>query len=287
MNEVLILGCGYLGRVLARQWLSEGRTVWATTRCSERATEFRALGWQPVRCDVLNPPSLHSLPDVAVVVHCVGLDRSVGRSRREVYVEGLGHVLDELTRPGRPPPPRLIYASSTGVYGQRDGSWVDEEAPTEPEDESGRIVLAAERLLHERLPEALVLRFAGLYGPGRLLRSANLVAGEPLTSAPDGWLNLIHVADGAATVRAAAERGRPARIFNICDDHPVRRRDFYTRLAEVIGAPPPRFVPPLSGAPSAQHDRADRRVVNRRLHEELGVVLQFPGYKEGLLACRG
>jgi nucleoside-diphosphate-sugar epimerase len=279
MNDVLILGCGFLGRVLATQWTQEGRTVWATTRSPERAAEIRSGGCSPVVCDVLDPSSLRGLPEVPLAVHCVGFDRTTSRSMREVYVEGLGHFIDEWTRPGRNNP-RFIHVSSTSVYGQGDGCWVDEEAPTEPEDESGRVVLEAERLLRARLPEALILRFAGLYGPGRLLRKASLLANEPLTGNPDRWLNLIHVVDGATAIRAAAQRGRPGQVINICDDHPVRRRDFFSRLAEILGALPPRFAP----GSSARIDRADRRVLNRRMHQELGVVLRYPSYQEGLSA---
>jgi nucleoside-diphosphate-sugar epimerase len=276
MNDVLILGCGFMGRVLATQWQQEGRTIWATTRSPERAAGFRSQGWSPVVCDVLDRVSLRGLPEVPLAVHCVGFDRNSGHSLREVYVQGLTHVIDEWTRPGRNNP-RFIHVSSTSVYGQRDGSWVDEEAPTEPEDESGRVVLEAERLLRARLPEALILRFAGLYGPSRLLRSASLLANEPLTGDPDRWLNLIHVVDGATAIRAAAQRGRPGQVINICDDHPVRRRDFFSHLAEILGAPPPTFVP----GSSALVDRANRRVLNRRMHQELGVELHYPSYLTG------
>src|SRR5438552_2269194 len=113
---------------------------------------------------------------------------TVGRAMREVHVDGLRHVLDTLPVPGR-----FVYVSSTGVYGQTDGSWVDESSPTEPAEEAGRVVLEAERLLRERLPAAVVLRFAGIYGPDRLLRGQAVRNGEPLVGDPEKWLNLIHV----------------------------------------------------------------------------------------------
>lgn len=279
MSEVLILGCGYLGRVLAAQWAAEDTTVWATTRSPQRAEEWRSHGWRPVLCDVLDPDSLRALPNVPVIVYCVGMDRSTGASQRQVYVEGLGHVVNELIRPERPKSPRFIYISSTSVYEQRDGSLINEYSLTEPADESGQMILTAERLLNRHFWEALVLRCAGLYGPGRLIGSARLRAGEALTSNPEGWLNLIHVADAATVVRAAAERGRPGRIYNVCDGEPVRRHEFYSFLAEAIGAPPPRF------ASSAEIiDGPDRRIANDRIREELHVFLQYPNYRDGILA---
>jgi nucleoside-diphosphate-sugar epimerase len=268
----LIVGCGYLGRRVAQRWRTEGHRVFATTRRPERAAELRAAGIEPVVCDVLAPDSLRALPDVETVAYCVGLDRSAGVPMRTVYVGGLTNVLAERAWP------RLVYVSSTGVYGQDDGSEVDETAATEPAEESGRVVLEAERLLCQRLPGAVVLRFAGIYGPGRLIRSEALRRGEPILGEPERWLNLIHVEDGAAAVVAAAERGRAGAVYNVSDDRPVRRRDFYALLARLLGAPPPRFVaPPLP-------EGAGRRVVNRRLREELGVALHCPSYEGGLPA---
>src|SRR5437763_7550859 len=276
MTDALILGCGYLGRVLAGQWLAEGRRVAATTRSPQRAGEWLRPGLEPVVCDVLDPESLRALPEAGVVAYCVGFDRAAGRPTREVYVDGLANVTAELTRPGRRQP-RFVYVSSSGVYGQADGTEVDEDSPTEPREESSRVALAAEVTLRRRLPSAVVLRFAGLYGPGRLIRAQALRSGEPLAGDPDGWLNLIHVADGAAAVRAAAERGRPGAVYNVCDDRPVRRRDFYARLAELLGAPPPAFVP-------APHEGANRRVSNRKMRQELGLAFRYPSYEEGLTA---
>jgi nucleoside-diphosphate-sugar epimerase len=187
-------------------------------------------------------------------------------------VDGLANVLA-----GLPPPGRLVYVSSTGVYGQA-GDEVDESAPTEPADEAGRVVLEAERLLRRAGSALIILRFAGLYGPGRLIGAQRLRIGEPVPGDPDGWLNLIHVDDGARAVRAAAERGEPGTVYNVSDGHPVRRRDFYAHLAGLLGAPAPRFEP----EPGAR--AGNRRVSSRRLREELGVVPAYPSYVEGLAA---
>ncbi len=278
MDDVLIVGCGYLGRRLAERWRAQGRRVLATTRNPARADEFRAADIEPIVCDVTEPAGLAALPAVETVAHCVGLDRSSGRSMREVYVDGLRNLLDRL-----PAPHRLLYVSSTSVYGQGGGEEVDESAPTEPVEESGRTVLEAEGVLRTACPRAVVLRFAGIYGPGRLLRERAVRAGEPLVANEERWLNLIHVDDGASAVLAAEQRGLPGAVYNVSDGRPVRRRDFYARLAQLLGAPPPRFVTPEPGA-EPPHELADRRVVSRRLREELGVVLQFAGYEEGLRA---
>ena len=276
--DKLIVGCGYLGRRVAALWRAQGHPVLATTR--GRAEELRALGVEPVVCDLVAGTGLDALPAAATVVYSVGFDRS-GVSMRDVYVRGLANVLDRL-----PPPARFVYVSSTGVYGQTGGEEVDESAPTEPAEESGRVVLEAERLLRERLPGAVVLRFAGIYGPGRVIRRQAIAAGEPIVGDPEKWLNLIHVEDGAAAVLAAEEGAAPGAVYNVCDDRPARRRDFYEELARLLGAPAPRFVPPAPGAPPPPHERANRRILNRRLRA-LGWGPRYPSFREGLPASLG
>ncbi len=278
MADKLVLGCGFLGRRVAALWHQEGHRVWATTRNPQRAEEWRSLGWHPVLCDVLDPASLGRLPIVSTVVYCVGLDRQAGQSMRSVYVDGLAHVLDTwLKRPENERPGRLIHVSSTSVYGQRDGEEVEESSPTEPSEESGQVVLQAERLLLERWPTAIVLRFAGIYGPGRLIGAKGLQAGEAIVGDPQGWLNLIHVEDGARAV-LAAEQGRPGEVYLIADDRPVRRQEFYSRLAQMLGTEPPRWESP-SGL-----RRANRRVSNRKARQELNWAPSYPSFEEGLLA---
>jgi nucleoside-diphosphate-sugar epimerase len=282
MMDKLIVGCGYLGRRVAALWQQQGHRVFATTRSFARAEEFRTLGLEPLVCDVLDPDSLRALPAVATVLYCVGLDRSTGQSMREVYVNGLANVLAAL-----PPPGRFIHVSSTSVYGQDKGEEVDEDAATEPAEESGKIVLEAEQLLRRHMPGVTILRFAGIYGPGRLLRRQAIETGELIVANAEKWLNLIHVEDGAAAVLAAEERGQRGAVYNICDDRPVRRRDFFTLLAHLLKAPEPRFVEPVPGAPLPPHERANRRLVNRRMHEVLQVRLRYPSYEEGLRASVG
>jgi nucleoside-diphosphate-sugar epimerase len=271
----LVIGCGYLGHRVAQSWLVEGRTVAALTR--GRADMLAAEGIAPIRGDVLDPASLVQLPRAKIVLYAVGMDRSAGRSMREVYVEGLRNVLNTLAV--HSPQAKFIYVSSTGVYGQTDGAEVSEESVTEPIEESGRVVLEAERTLRELRPSAIILRFAGIYGPQRLLRKQPLLNGEPFVGDAGKWLNLIHVADGVRAVRAAADCGAPGRTYLIADGTPVTRRYYYTRLAELLGAPPARFeeVSPPKVEPN-------RRISNRRVAEELGFVPKYPTYREGLAA---
>jgi nucleoside-diphosphate-sugar epimerase len=270
----LILGCGYLGRRVAARWLAAGRPVAALTR--RNADALRSLGVEPVVGDVLDPATLRELPPASTVLYAVGMDRSQGRPMRDVFVGGLGHVLDTL-----PACERFVYVSSTGVYAQADGTWVDEASETSPLEESGRVVLEAEQLLRARRPDAIVLRFAGMYGPGRLLRKQAVLAGEPLVGDAGKWLNLVHVDDGADAVLAAEAHGTPGETYNVADDEPVTRRDFYTLLAELLGDPPARFEP----GPAPARPEANRRVSNRKARERLNWAPRFPSYRAGLPAA--
>ena len=273
----LIVGCGYVGARLAERWSAAGDQVFALTRKPERAADFARAGWQPVIGDIADLQNA-VLPKVDVVVFAVGFDRGSGRSMREIYVAGLARVLEKLPTCGR-----FIYVSSTSVYGQTDGSEVDEAAETAPQEASGQVVLEAEQVLRERCPDAIVLRFAGIYGPGRLLREKALREGHPIVAAPDRWLNLIHVDDGVRAILAAETRGEPGRIYNVADDSPVPRVDFFERLAELLNAPRPRFERPKDDE-LPPHEQANRRVSNRRMRTELGGQLIYPSFREGLPA---
>lgn len=268
----LILGCGYLGSRVARAWLAAGRRVAALTR--GRGEEFARLGIEPIIGDVLVPDTLKPLPEASSVFYAVGFDRSSGRSMRDIYVEGLANAVRAIRCSGP-----FLFVSSTSVYGQTDGSWVNEDSPSEPLEASGKIVLEAERTLRELRPDAIILRFAGIYGPDRILRRQALLNGEPLVGDAEKWLNLIHVEDGVAAVLAAETKGRAGETYLIADDEPVRRRDFYTRTAELLGAPSAAFQ-----TAATKNVETNRRVSNAKAKRELGFVPRHPSYREGLAA---
>ncbi len=282
MKTRLIIGCGYLGLRVADGWHAQGDRVFAVTRSAQRADAFRQRGLLPVLADVTRPETLAALPAAETVLYSVGYDRAAGQSMHEVYVAGLLSVLDSFPASVG----RVIYISSTGVYGQTGGDWVDEDSPCEPTRESGRICLEAEQTLraHALGSRAVILRLAGIYGPGRLPNRAALQAGESIAGTPDGYLNLIHVDDAASVVLAVAEHPRPSRLYVVSDGHPALRRDYYAEAARLLGAPPPQFVAPPADSPKAARAEGSRRVSNARMLAELGVRLEYPTFREGLAA---
>ncbi len=269
----LIIGCGYLGRRVARRWLRDSQLVAALTR--RNAEVLAAMGITPLTGDIFDPQSLRRLPAADVLLYAVGLDRSAGRSMREVYVDGLANVMEHLS-----PPRKVIYISSSSVYGQQDGGWVDETSPTRPQEEAGQIVLEAEQLMRERWPQAVILRLAGLYGPDRLLRRRRqLAAREPIAGDPQRWLNLVHVEDAATAVVEAARRAVPGTLYNIVDDRPLTRREYYELLARLLELPPPCF------AEQAEPRANNRRIRNTLAKKELQWQLTYPDVSTGLPAA--
>ena len=279
----LIIGGGYLGLRVARRWQALGEKVYVTTRSPERAAALAAEGFIPLLADVTEPASLAGLPAAETALFAVGFDRQAGRSIEEVYVGGFENVLDALPEETG----RVIYISTTGVYGDAAGDWVDEETPCDPQRPGGTASLAAEETLwrHPLAASGMILRLAGIYGPGRIPNQAPLVAGEPIAVPTEGYLNLIHVEDAASAVLAAASADVPLpRQYLISDGHPVRREEYYAELARLLGAPPPRFIAPPSGDVRAARAAADKRISNARMLAELHVLLAHPSYREGLQA---
>lgn len=279
--DLLILGCGYLGRRVAERATRAGRTVAAVTRSREKAVELAKAGITPIEGDLFGELQL---PQAVAVVHAVSMNRGQGMSIEAFVGEGLRRTLAAL------PPPQgkrsFVYISSTSVYGQSDGGWVDESSETKPTSPGGLALLKAEEVLLRQAQadpafRPIVLRFAGIYGPGRLLRAEAIRAGQPLPTDPDAWLNLIHVEDGAAIVHRLLGEPAATGVFNVVDLEPVRRGDFYRLLAKLLGAPEPTFAPPDHGFGTG-HDAANRRVSGEKLRQCFGTDLRYPNWRSGL-----
>ena len=282
----LIVGGGYLGLRVARRWRDRGERVAVVTRSPSRAEKLAAEGFAPLVADVTQATSLVALPCAKTVLFSVGYDPGGGKSIEEVYAAGLRNVLDALPNATG----RLIYISSTGVYGDSAGDWVDEDSPCNPKRPGGKASLAAEEILwrHPLGARSIVLRLAGIYGPGRIPNQAALMAGEPMAVPSAGYLNLIHVDDAVSAVEAAATVEAPLpRRYLVSDGHPVCRGDYYAELARLLGAPAPRFVAPPPSDPRAARAAADKRISNARMLAELRVSLRYPTYREGLAAIVG
>jgi nucleoside-diphosphate-sugar epimerase len=279
----LIFGCGYVGTRVADRWLQESKEVRVLTRSAVRANEFSARGIQPAVGELLQPDSWPSdlFQDVDTILFSVGFDHSRSDTIEQVYVAGLRNVLSRCPNSVQ----RVIYISSTGVYGPCSGEIVDEETPCRPQRPGGKASLAAEVLLRlspfsER---SVVLRLAGIYGPDRVPRMKDVRDKKPITAHAEGFLNLVHVEDAAAVVAAVSQSQPQSTTYNVSDGHPVPRREFYREIARLLDAPEPIFVEPT--AEELQQTRgSDKRVSSEKIRTEVDLKWQYPSYREGLAA---
>ena len=287
VGEKLVIGCGYLGLRVAVRWVAQGKTVHGVTRSPDTAERFREMGICPIVADVTDTQSLGAigkLENIDTVLFAVGFDRSAGVPIHDVYVDGLQRVLEVLPRGIK----RFVYISSTGVYGQTDGSWVDEDSPCEPTRDGGKACLIAEQLLRSSTfaDRVIVLRLAGIYGPERVPRKTDLLSNKSFPQT--GHLNLIHVEDAAATVLAAEQLATPPDTYVVSDGQPVPRCDYYSELRRLLNIPASTTEEVDNEMPDGtsrkQRTPADKKIRAEKFLRELKVELKFPSYREGLAA---
>ena len=284
MNKahLLILGCGYVGERLAKSCLAEGMKVTGTTRSRGRAEELCALGIDAV---VVQSPA-HLSEDLLSECDCL-LD-SVPLTRDEAgmhasqlqWIPEIALKLTKLKWAG--------YLSTTGVYGDANGAWVDESWACNPGSPRGSERLKAERAwLDSGLP-AEVFRIAGIYGPERNILSKLRAGGyQAVQWEPPHYSSRIHVDDIVAALMAAMQKPRIGRVVNLADDEPLPHADYVTEVAAMIGAPPPEILTPEEGErvlSPAMLDffRDNKKVSNRLLHVELLETLKYPNFRDGI-----
>ena len=281
--RVLIVGPGYVGLELARQLCGLGNQVFGLRRSGDISGEMRAAGIKPLVGDITEPASLAALPSqYDWVVNCVSSTHGGAEDYRRVYLEGARNLVAWLAQT---PPAKFVYTSSTGVYGQNDGSLVDETSSTEPPTESSRVLVQTEGVFLDAVRKgsfpAVILRVAGIYGPGRSWYLRQFLAGEArIEGEGRRTLNMIHRDDVAGSVIAALERGRPGGIYNAVDDEPVAQGELYKWLAGKLGAPMPPAIPEVADA-LRRRGVTNKRISNRKLRTELGYAFHYPTYREG------
>lgn len=286
--RALIIGCGYVGLPLAAELARQRHEVFGLRRNRSMAGALEQAGITPIFADITKPQELAKLPhEFDWVVNCVASGGGSAEEYRAVYLDGTRNVVDwlasenESTR--KPGAPRFLYTSSTSVYGQNDGSVVDETSPTEPTAETAQVLLEAERALlanaEQRNFSALILRVAAIYGPGRGYWFKQFMSGEArLEGKGERILNMIHRDDVIGSIIAALEHGRPGNIYNAVDDEPVSQFDFFSCLATTLGKPMPDSV---SENAARKRGVTNKRVSNRKLKTELGYRFKYPTFREG------
>jgi nucleoside-diphosphate-sugar epimerase len=273
---LLSLGHGYSAQALARLLLARGWRIIGTTRDAGKAARLAAGGIEPLLWgDDLAPALARATHILASAGPTEAGDPVLARYRAEI-----ASVAPRLDWAG--------YLSTTGVYGDHRGGWVDERTPLAPATKRGQLRVATEAEWQSIPGLPLhVFRLAGIYGPGRGPFEKVRQGTARRIIKPGQVFSRIHVDDIAQVLAASIARPRPGAIYNVCDDDPAPPEDVIVHAAHLLGLPVPGAVP---------HDKADlspmarsfyaesKRVSNRLIKEELGVVLRHPDYRSGLAA---
>jgi len=284
--RVLIIGCGFVGVPLGAELIRLGHEVFGVRRTPDGAEELSRAGITPLVADVTRMETLTALPgSFDWVVNTVSSNKGGEEEYRAIFVEGTRNLIQWLSAT---PPKKFVYTSSTSVYGQTDGSLVKESSATQPPTETARLLVETEKILLEavqshRFP-AVVLRVAGIYGPGRghlfhqFLRNEVRIAGKG-----ERLINMIHVDDLVGCIIAALRNGRPGEIYNAVDDEPVPQLHFFRWLSETLG----KWMPPFATeGEEAVRKRGltQKKVSNRKARMELGWQLKYPTFRQGYTA---
>jgi nucleoside-diphosphate-sugar epimerase len=294
----LIVGCGYTGIQLARTLVARpelAADITITRRDREIARALgAALGVRGERADLAGLVPAH--PGVAGPAE-PGRSYPSPRADQEPLHVPPGAIVVCLAPPGGDPAgeirallaavraaARIVYVSSTGVYGPGHGAWVDEAWPIAPITESGRARAAAEAALAESAVPWIALRAAGIYGPGRGLAERIRAGTYRVIGDGTSHVGRIHVVDLVAAIIAAGTTAVTGPV-NVADDDPAPVGEVADAIAARLGLSPPSRVPAAAVSPEiAGMLTADRRIANRRLRDELGIVLRYPSWRDGLEA---
>lgn len=278
----LIVGCGDIGLRVARRLRERGEAPALIVRSAASAGALRTEGFEVQALDLDRETPVFDAEQVYWFAPPPAQGREDPRLRR--WLAGLS------PQPAR----RIVYISTSGVYGDCAGRWIDEDEPLKPQTDRGHRRLDAERALSEFARHStgavMVLRVPGIYGPGRL-PVERLQQHLPVVREDEApWTNRIHAEDLASVALAAMDHGAAGRAYNVSDGQPTTMSDYFVRCARLLNLPEPPRV-------SMQEARArltpamlsfleeSKRLVNRRMLEELGVVLRYPDLAAGLPGC--
>lgn len=278
MARVLIAGFGYVGAELGRVLVGDSHSVWGLSRHPGTPTP----GVEPIAADLGVPRSLEELPpNLDYVFYMASPGGSDDALYRMAYVVGLSNLIEALTR-AEQRPKRIFFVSSTSVYTQRRGEWVDENSRAEPEHFSGKRLIEGERVLLESAYAGTVVRFGGIYGPRRTNLVKSVRAGSAVFwKSRTTWTNRIHRDDCAGVLKHLMQYRPLDSLYLGVDCEPAARSEVLQWLAGALGAPPPRAVG--ASDPALRTARSNKRCCNDRLLAT-GYSFEYPTFREGYSA---
>lgn len=269
MAKVLIAGCGDVGSRLARRLVEAGHDVTGLRR-----SPLDLPGVTSLQADVTRPDTLELPPGLDVVFIILTPDGYDAEAYRRTYREGTRNVLAALAGQSLQ---HVFWVSSTSVYGQDDGSVVDEDSPAEPATATARVLLESEALVRAAPWPPTIVRCSGLYGPGRFRLLRWVEEGRPVVAEPPQWTNRLHVDDAAGILAFLFVRRLagivPDPLYIATDQEPVAQHDVLDWLADTMDRP----RVPHESKPGATRNK---RLSSRRL-AALGYVWQYPDFRRG------
>lgn len=283
--RVAILGCGYVGIAAGERLASAGHEVIGVRRSTAGVDAITEAGLTAMQGDVTDPADLSTIPDVDWLVFAASAGRGEDQDARSLYVDGLATTIETFAD-REDPPARLVYTSSTGVYGDHGGAWVDEETTPEPAGPRGETLLEAEQVALDGADtgiDATVLRFGGLYGPTRYRIDRYLE--RPVTT---GYRNATHRRDAAGSIAHVLEAGVGHNsVVLAVDGHPMDSGAFARWLAMELGVDEPtvrsieeRLQEADLSSVARERIRSNKRCRNDRLRS-LGYEVEVPNVKVG------
>lgn len=278
-GRLFVFGLGFTALALARALAAEGWAVAGTTRSPDKAAQLRAQGIAAHLFDRGRP-----LDDAAAILSGTThlLSTVPPDAAGDPVLDAHGDALAALTG--------LVwagYVSTTGVYGDAGGAWVDEDSPLAPKTERGRRRVSAEAGWRRLGLPLHIFRLPGIYGPGRSALDALRAGTARRIDKPGHLFSRIHVEDIAGTLRASMHRPDPGAVYTVADDEPAASADVITYAAGLLGMAPPPLEPfdPATLSPMAASFYGEsKRVDNGRIKRDLGVRLRYPDYRTGLSA---
>ena len=280
--RALIVGCGYVGVALGKELVRRGHEVFGLRRISHADSGLKAVGVMPLIGDVTRPETLAKLPaDFDWVINCVSSSGGGAEDYRAVYLQGTRNLLEWLSSAS---PKKFVYTSSTSVYAQTDGSLVTETSPAEPAAETARVLVETEKVLLEAVSAnfpAVILRVAGIYGPGRGYWFKQFLQGEAkIEGTGERFLNMVHRDDVVGAVISALQHGSAGEIYNVVDDEPVTQLQLFRWLSTHLGKEmPPHFERDERDA--GKRGWTNKRVSNSKLKSQLRYQFRYPTFREG------
>lgn len=271
MAHCLIAGCGDIGGGLAEHLMAAGHQVWAIRRHVAKLP----VGVTGLAIDLTEPFSLTAIDKpLDWVFYTAAAGGGDEAHYRNIYVHGLTHLCHALKESDQSPR-HLVFTGSTSVYGQDDGSWVDETSETTPQRYNGKILLEAEDVLRKAPFTTTSVRLGGIYGPGRTWLIRKVQAGEPVAHKPVRYSNRIHREDAIAALAHVAQLPNPADCYVGVDNEPAPFHEVLAWLADQLDLP----HPPSKGAKPSRRG-GNKRCRNARLRDT-GFQFQYPSYREG------